>query len=177
MAATLLPGPAPACSLPAPPLPASLSSHCFTLKQPHIEQSKRIARRRFGRSSFLRITVTVIFLRFSLSFCVNKRPQSSCHHHHHPRQRTPSTWPRPRNWDAFFPFSPSLSGSRFRQFIHSIYATPPCRVSSRKGGTHVCHIYDIYIYSMLYSMPAIYIQLAGERTHFTPPSSAPSWAL
>jgi len=45
-------------------------------------------------SFFLRITVTVIFLRFSLSFCVNKRPQSCLRRGAHPQtlKKNPNHW-------------------------------------------------------------------------------------
>lgn len=65
------------------------------------------------------------------------------------------------------PLSLTLSWSRFRQFIHSIYATPPHQIRGIPARMYA--IYTIYIY--IYSVPAIYIQLAGERTHFTPPSA------
>lgn len=45
----------------------------------------RIARPLVRLLLFLRITVTVIFLRFSLSFCVNKRPQSCLRQGAHPQ--------------------------------------------------------------------------------------------
>lgn len=66
-------------------------------------------------------------------------------------------------------FSLSLSWSRFGQFIHSIYATPPHRIRGIPARMYAT--YTIHIHSYIYSMPAIYIQLAGERTHFTPPST------
>lgn len=65
----------------------------------------------------------------------------------------------------------SLSWSRFEQFIHSIYATPPHQIRGIPARMYAT--YTIHIHSYIYSMPAIYIQLAGERTHFTSPA-APS---
>lgn len=142
-----------------------MSSQCFTLKQP--QQSNK----RFGRSSFLRITVTVIFLRFSLSFCVNKRPQS-CHHRRHPQPsalspqptatpRTPSTWPRRGNWQLglgpalgallSLPLSLALLVS-FRA-IHSFNLRDTPSPDQGHPRTHVCHIYDTHTF--------IYIFYAG----------------
>lgn len=76
---------------------------------------------------FLRITVTVIFLRFSLSFCVNKRPQSCLRQGAHPQtlKKKPELKPleTPMGFGALF---------RFGQFIHSIYATPLIEQVMRK---------------------------------------------
>lgn len=98
-----------------------------------------------------------------------------------PTPTTPSTWPRRGNWQLglgpalgallSLPLSLFLSWSRFGQFIHSIYATPPHQIRGIPARMYAT--YTIHIHSYIYSMPAIYIQLAGELTHFTPPA-APS---